>query len=360
MGHAPEGLPRLLSGMVVREMIEGLHVDDLFNCARSDALWEEVALSTLSRKLRFFALLQDRLDDPLAHGKFVEELRSRLAVAEKASKRPSFAIILCAEKHYDFGTIASCFPADITVVRVDVQCPVVAQRRGIKERLDASVCVLVFFDSPGAAFECEWSPYIECGVPAFTSTLFDMLKRSMPLCGGEDVHRHRNTGMPARFALYITSTFTSGVIFKRQPSMYDVGLCMLWTPRLRVYQGAVDDTHSAHAYWGAMTFGENVKAMCLKYAAWTTVQQLWRHLDTVRTSLGDISDALVLFFQDQELKGACCGGDMPGIRRRCSRCRHCVLLSSGLEFVCTQPRTKWGCSKLTLRPDCSRSARRGH
>ncbi|KAL1445081.1 hypothetical protein MTO96_045218 [Rhipicephalus appendiculatus] len=185
---------------------------------------------------------------------------------------------------------------------MDVQSPVTAQRSGIKGRWDSTVCVLVFFGTPGVAFECEWSPYVECGVPASAAVLFDTLKRSMPLCGSEEVHRHRNTGLPARFALYITSAFTTGVMFKRQPSLYGVGASVLWTPRVRVYHGASRESLPAQAYWGVLSFGENLKTTCLKYAGWTTVYQLWQHLQSFRESLGDISDVAVLFFQEGELK----------------------------------------------------------
>ncbi|XP_070394522.1 uncharacterized protein [Dermacentor albipictus] len=302
MGDAAEQLQLQLCGMVARDVLEGLHVDDLFNCARSNALWEEAALPLLAQRLRFFALLQDRLDDPFTRSKFLEELHSRLAVAEKASKHPSFAIILCSERHYDLSSIASCFPKGVSVVQMDVQCPVTAQRCGIKERRDASVCVLVFYGSPGATFECEWSPYAACGMPAATAALFDQLKRTIPICGGEDVYRHRNTGMPARFALYITNAFNRGVMFRRQPSLFDVGVCILWTPRLRVYPGTAQSFSPAPAYWGAMSFGENVKAACLKYAGWSTVLQMWQHLDNVRASIDNINDVIVLFFQEEELK----------------------------------------------------------
>ncbi|KAL1474252.1 hypothetical protein MTO96_038126 [Rhipicephalus appendiculatus] len=131
---------------------------------------------------------------------------------------------------------------------------------------------------------------------------FDTLKRSMPVCGSEEVHRHRNTGLPARFALYITSAFTTGVMFKRQPSLYGVGASVLWTPRIRVYHGASRESLPAQAYWGVLSFGENLKTTCLKYAGWTTVYQLWQHLQSFRESLGDISDVAVLFFQEGELK----------------------------------------------------------
>ncbi|KAH7938299.1 hypothetical protein HPB49_022281 [Dermacentor silvarum] len=214
MGDAAEQLQLLLSGMVARDVLEGLHVDDLFNCARYNALWEEAVLPLLATRLRFFALLQDRLEDPFTHSKFLEELHSRLAIAEKASKHPSFAMILCAEKHYEFRRI-------VLQSMMDVQCPVTAQRCGIKERRDASVCVLVFYGSPGATFECEWSPYAACGTPLAPAGLFDQLKRTIPLCGGEDVYRHRNTGLPARFALYITNAFDRAAMFRRQPSLFD-------------------------------------------------------------------------------------------------------------------------------------------
>lgn len=304
MGDAAKQLQLLLSGMVARDVLEGLHVDDLFNCARYNALWEEAVLPLLAARLRFFALLQDRLEDPFTHSKFLEELHSRLAIAKKASKHPSFAMILCAEKHYDLSSIASCFPNDVSVVQMDVQCPVTAQRCGIKERRDASVCVLVFYGSPGATFECEWSPYAACGTPLAPAGLFDQLKRTIPLCGGEDVYRHRNTGLPARFAVYITNAFDRAAMFRRQPSLFDVGLCILWTPRLRIYPGTTQVGSPAPAYWGAMSFGENVKAACVKYAGRTTVLQMWNDLDTVRASLDNISDVLVLFFQEDELKAA--------------------------------------------------------
>lgn len=302
MGTAAEGLPLTINGVPLQDILEGAHVTDLFNCARIDALWEEAVLPILGRKLRFFALVQDRSGDATDDSKYVEELQSRLAVAKKVAKHPSFAIILCADKHYDSSAIARCFLDDVNVVQMDVQSPVTVQRRGVKGRWDASVCVLVFFGTPGVAFECEWSPYVECGVPASTAALFDTLKRSMPFYGSEDVHRHRSTGLPARFALYITSAFTTGVMFKRSPSLYGVGACVLWTPRVRVYHRASRESLPAQAYWGALSFGENLKTTCLKYAGWTTVLQLWTHLGSVRESLGDISDVMVLFFQEGELK----------------------------------------------------------
>ncbi|KAH7947535.1 hypothetical protein HPB52_012931 [Rhipicephalus sanguineus] len=186
MGTAAEGLPLTINGVPLQDILEGAHVTDLFNCARIDALWEEAVLPILGRKLRFFALVQDRSGDVTDDSKYVEELQSRLAVAKKVSKHPSFAIILCADKHYDSSAIARCFPDDVNVVQMDVQSPVTVQRYGVKGRWDASVCVLVFFGTPGVAFECEWSPYVECGVPASTAALFDTLKRSMPLCGSEE------------------------------------------------------------------------------------------------------------------------------------------------------------------------------
>ncbi|KAH8021177.1 hypothetical protein HPB51_012572 [Rhipicephalus microplus] len=118
----------------------------------------------------------------------------------------------------------------------------------------------------------------------------------------QEVHRHRNTGLPARFALYITSSFTTGVLFKRSPSLYGIGASVLWTPRLRVYHNVSGEGPPAHAFWGALAFGENMTTKCLKYAGWTTVYQLWKHLETFREGLGDISDVVVLFFQEGELK----------------------------------------------------------
>ncbi|XP_077486238.1 uncharacterized protein LOC144097382 [Amblyomma americanum] len=300
MGTVGEGLTR--RGLAEGDAVEAPDVDDLLNCARVPQ-WEEAALPLLSKGLRFFVLLQDKINDPESNTKFTEELRSRLRVAEKANKHPAFAIVFCADKNYEAHEVASCFPENISVVQIDVRHEVIAQSRGRKERRVSSLCLLVVFGSPDTQFECEWSPYASCGLPAAPVALYDQLKRTLLECGGEDEYRHRGTGFPARFAIYATTAF-SRAMFKRPPSLYNVTSCILWTSRLKVLRGTSQCNLPAPAYWGAMSFGQGVRATAAKYAGWTTVLQMWKHLDKVREAFGDVGGAAVLLFQEEELKAA--------------------------------------------------------
>ncbi|KAH6927640.1 hypothetical protein HPB50_006345 [Hyalomma asiaticum] len=272
MGAAAEAA--LLCTTVVREILQCMSVEDLFNCARYDPLWEEMALPLLSKRLRFFILCEDNIESPFVSKELTTELRFRLRVAERASRSPALGITFCSAKQYDASSLSSCFPSETSVVRIDVRCPIWAQQHGLGDCRAACLCVLVLFDVPGAIFESEWSPF--------------------------PTYEHPTKESPVRFALYATSAF-SKTVFKNSHRMDRMASCVLWTSRLRVLKPPSRSRFLPHAYWGAMIFGEKVRATTVKFRERTSLLQMSEHLDDVRSEFGDVEGALVLVLQENDL-----------------------------------------------------------
>lgn len=298
---------------VVRAVLQRLPAEDLFLCARYDELWERVAATLLGRRLSFFALLQDG-DVGRATSEereLVQELRWRLGLAERACRRPASAIVFsCCDKSYEARAVASCFPDGTSVAQVDVLCPVHFQKRGVKERLAARLCVLVLFDRPGTEFQSEWLPcvgghLVEDVEAASTASRdvasLDSVKRRRCHCGPRKVtYRHLRTGQAARFALYASSVFNRRT-FRRPPSLYHVPSCVLGTTRVRVLKHSAGSCYGVPICWGTTLFGGKTKAASVKYRGSATDVQVSRHLSGVRREFGSVRDALVLFFQEDAL-----------------------------------------------------------
>ncbi|KAL1471058.1 hypothetical protein MTO96_040135 [Rhipicephalus appendiculatus] len=160
MGAAAEAAFRCWP--VLHAVSRCLSVEDLFSFARCDALWEEVTLPLLSRRLRFFALFQEQFGSRLLSQAFAEELEFRLGVAQKAERYPVLAMVFCSYKQYDASSLASRFLDQTTVVQVHVEEPVCFTRRGDTRRRSACLCVLVLFQCPGVELECERAPCAAC------------------------------------------------------------------------------------------------------------------------------------------------------------------------------------------------------
>ncbi|XP_077486239.1 uncharacterized protein LOC144097384 [Amblyomma americanum] len=298
MGAAAEVAFRC--GPVVNQILLCLPVEDLLSCARFDALWEEATLPLLAKRLRFFALLEDKNDISHVSEPFAGELQNRLRVSRRAWRHPAVAIVLCSDKHFDTGCLASCFPDDTSVVRIDVSGPTWMLYRGLEETRAARLCVLVLFESLGAEFETEWSPFVSCRRPETRAVLFNRLARRIDPSTYKVTFHHPRTNEPARFAFYATSAFTVRA-FINSPRMDYMASCVLWTPCLRVLNPPCRSRSLPHAFWGAVTFGENVRAASAKYKGFTTVFQMTEHLEIVRSGFGNLDNALVLVFQEDHL-----------------------------------------------------------
>ncbi|KAH6926372.1 hypothetical protein HPB50_017552 [Hyalomma asiaticum] len=299
---------------VVRAVLQRLPVEDLFLCARYDDLWERVAATLLCQKLSFFALLQD--DDvgkaPSDEGALVEELRWRLGLAEKVCRRPASAIVFsCCDRPYEARAVASCFPDGTSVAQVDVLCPVNFQRCGIQERRTTRLCVLVLFEKPDTEFQCEWlscvgghsvkNVHTEPSASREVASLQVNAKRRRCSCRSRKVtYRHPKTGQPASFALYASSAFNRRT-FRRPPSLYHVASCVLGTARVRVLKHSPGSRYGVPVCWGTTVFGGMVRATSIKYRGSTTDVQMSKHLSGIRTEFGNVTDALVLFFQEEVL-----------------------------------------------------------
>ncbi|XP_077523925.1 uncharacterized protein LOC144135028 [Amblyomma americanum] len=300
MGTAAEAAFRCLP--VVRAVLERLPVEDLFSCARYAELWELVAVEQLSEKLSFFVRLQDDFGHASSDRALVEELRWRLCLAHKARREPASAIIFCSDKQYEAMSLASCFPDDTSVVQVFVPSPVSLQRRGVQKRRAAGLCLLVLFERrPGTELVSECLPGAPClprdDKSAFVAE-FPNARRRRYRFTGKVTYRHRETGQPARFALYASSAF-SPATFRRPPSLYHVASSVLWTTGLKVLKHPPVDERGPPECWGTMLFGEKARATSIKYRASATDLQLRDHLNRVQRSFGDVDNALVLFFQEE-------------------------------------------------------------
>ncbi|XP_054927574.1 uncharacterized protein [Dermacentor andersoni] len=297
---------------VVRAVLQRLPVEDLFLCARYDDLWERVAATLLRRRLSFFTLLHEGdVGTACSDGAFIDELRWRLWLAEKACRRPASAIVFsCCEKTYEARAVASCFPDGASVAQVDVLCPIRFQRRGVLERRVARLCVLVLFERPGTEFQCEWLPCVgghsvegadtELAVSREAASLV-IARRRRCHCGPKKVtYRHHRTGQPARFALYASSAFNRRT-FRRPPSLYHVASCVLGTTRIRVLKHSPGNRYGVPVCWGTAVFGSKTRAASVKYRGSATDFQVSRHLSGVRSEFGSVEDALVLFFQEELL-----------------------------------------------------------
>ncbi|XP_054922741.1 uncharacterized protein [Dermacentor andersoni] len=298
MGTAAEAA--LLCSTVAREILLCLSVEDLFNCARYDPLWEELALPLLSKRLRFFLLCEDKIDPPFVSKTFTTELRSRLRIAERASRSPALAIAFCSGTRYDTSSLSSSFPDEVSVVRIDVRCPIWVQQHGLEERQAACLCLLVLYEVPGAIIECEWSPFVACRRPAAKAALFNRLRRTMRPDCFEPTYHHPTENCPVRFALYATSAF-SKTVFKNSQRMDRMASCVLWTSCLRVLSPPSRSRFLPHAYWGAMIFGESVRATTVKFRERTALPRMYEHLEDLRCAFGDLEGALVLVLQENDL-----------------------------------------------------------
>lgn len=301
MGAAAEAA--LLCTTVVREIIVCLSVEDLFSFARYDPLWEELALPLLSKRLRFFLLCEDQLESPIVSKELTAELRFRLRIAERASRRPALAIAFCSGKRYDVSALSSCFPSEVSVVCIDVRSPIWVQPRH-EECRAACLGVLVLFDALGAIFECEWSPFVACRQPAAKAALFNGIRRRLrPDCFEQSMYQHATEDSPARFALYATSAF-SKTVFKNSHRIDRIASCVMWTPCLRVLNPPSRSRFLPHAYWGTMIFGEKVRASSVKFRERTSLLRMFEHLEEVRCGFGDLQNALVLVMQETDLNMA--------------------------------------------------------
>lgn len=297
MGAAAEAA--LLCTTVVREIILCLSVEDLFNFARYDPLWEELALPLLSKRLRFFLLCEDKIESPFVSKELTDELRFRLRVAERASRRPALGIAFCSGKRYDVSALSSCFPPEVSVVRIDVRSPIWVQHAH-EECRAGCLGVLVLFDVPGAIFECEWSPFVACRQPAAKAALFNRLRRTLRPDCLKPVYQHPTEDSPARFALYATSAF-SKTVFKNSQRMDRMASCVMWTSCLRVLSPPSRSRFLPHAYWGAMIFGDKVRATTVKFRERTSLLRMFEHLEEVRCEFGALQNALVLVMQENDL-----------------------------------------------------------
>ncbi|XP_054922690.1 uncharacterized protein [Dermacentor andersoni] len=287
---------------VLRAVSRCLSVEDLFSFARFDALWEEVTLPLLRKRLRFFVLFQEQFGSRSLSQAFAEELEFRLHLAQKANRNPVLGIILCSHKQYVADTVACRFPDQATVVQVHVEEPVCFTHRGDARRRSACLCVLVLFPWPGTAVECERAPCAACQKAAAPTTSIVGVKRKHEYrCANRVTIRHRGTGYPARLALYASSAFNK-TTFRSPPILNHVASCMLWTNRLSVLRPITGGPTVRPILWGFTLFGDVIRATSLKYPASTTTHQMATHLESARNEFGDVEDALVLFFQEDKVE----------------------------------------------------------
>lgn len=287
---------------VLRAVSRCLSVEDLFSFARYDALWEEVTLPLLRKRLRFFVLFQEQFGSRSLSQAFAEELEFRLHLAQKANRKPALGIVLCSYKQYDADCVASRFPDQTTVVQVHVEEPVCFTRRGNARQRSARLCVLVLFPWPGSAIEFERAPCEACRKAAApTASIVGVKRKHQHRCASKVTFRHKGTGYPARLALYASSAVNK-TTFRSPPILNHVASCMLWTSRLRVLRSTMGGATGRPILWGFILFGDVIRATSLKYPASTTTSQMAKHLESAKQEFGDVEEALVLFFQEDKME----------------------------------------------------------
>lgn len=286
---------------VLRAVCQCLSAEDLFSFARCDALWEEVAVPLLRRKLRFFVLFQEQFGSRSLSQSFTEELDFRLNLAQKAQRIPVLGIVFCSYKQYDADCLASRFPEQTTVVQIHVEQPLCFTRCEDARSRSAYLSVLVLFQSPGIELDCERVPCATCRKAAApTASIVGVKRKLQHRCANRVTFRHRGTGYPARLALYASSAFNNTTF--RSPSILNhVPSCMLWTDRLRVLSPKIGGPTGRPQLWGSIFYGDAIRASSLKYPASTTIRQMAKHLEGTRNQFENVEEALVLLFQEDKM-----------------------------------------------------------